>query len=159
MDKEQHRGSTQNQYDELTSNLHGTTIHGGGSRVQTKIFQRHISREEAASKTHKQSAVVTFTFLLFTSPLYISYLLFAFVQYEPGSEIHAMLILIYHVAHKMYITNSAINFVLYLFAGSRFRKDFVSLILHEKHVYQTSSSQSNSVSQQSTRVSLNIVRK
>ena len=128
--KNKHRGCTQNLSDALTPNFHGTTtFQGAGSRAQTKILQGHISREEASYKTHKQSAVllivVTSTFLLLTMPLYISYLLFAFIDYEGDLDTRGVLVLIYHIAHKICITNSAINFVLYLFAGTRFRRDFV----------------------------------
>ena len=102
--------------------------------------------------TQKQSAVllivVTSTFLLLTMPLYISYLLFAFIDCEGDLDTRVVLVLIYHIAHKMYITNSAIHFVLYLFPGTRFRRDFVSLFLCKKPAYQNTSSRSSSKSQE-----------
>ena len=155
--KNKHRGSAQNFSSHLiraaTPSLHG--------RVQTKMFQRHISKEEASYKTHKQSAVllivVTFTFIFLTLPLYVSYLLFAFAEYRNNPKTHSLLVLIYHTAHKMYIANSAINFMLYLLAGTRFRKDFVSLFLCRRSTDQLNTS---SVSQQiSSRISSNNVRK
>ena len=155
--RNKHRGTARNYPDAANPTPH----HG---KVQTKLIQRHISKEEASYRTHKQSAVllivVTFAFIFLTLPLYISYLLFSFVEYENDRNTHSLLILIYHIAHKMYVTNSAINFVLYLLAGTRFRKDFIGLFLCNKPRYQTNASNTSSVSHQITsRISENIVRK
>ena len=154
--KSKHRGSAQNFSSHLTSAA-TPSLHG---RVQTKMSQRDISKEEASYKTHEQSAVllivVTFTFIFLTLPLYVSYLLFAFAEYKNNPKTHSLLVLIYHTAHKMYIANSAINFMLYLLAGTRFRKDFVSLFLCRS----TDQLNSSSVSQQiSSRISSNNVGK
>ena len=156
-EKNKHRGSVHN-FSSHSTSAATPTLH---RRVQTKMFQRHISKEEASYKTHKQSAIllitVTFTFICLTLPLYISYLLFAFAEYRKDPKTHSLLILIYHTAHKMYIANSAINFILYLLAGTRFRKDFIGLFLCNQ---ATDQSNTSSVSQQITsRISSNNMRK
>ena len=70
--------------------------------------------------------LVTFTFLILNTPVNV---MIFYINYVPGSTpyYHAGVHLFYHVAEKAYFTNYAINFILYVLSGQKFRKDLVKL--------------------------------
>ena len=76
--------------------------------------------------------VVTFSFLLLTTPIYILFIYnmpFRMVNTPRG---FATFYFIYHLGEKSYYTNYAINFFLYVISGQKFRTDLVNLFLCNK---------------------------
>ena len=67
--------------------------------------------------------VVTTAFLLLTSPQYIRYIIFSFLNITKDEQTFAFATLFYHLTNKLFYTNSAVNFFLYCIAGSKFRSD------------------------------------
>ena len=70
--------------------------------------------------------LVTFTFLILNTPVNV---MIFYINYVKGNTpyYHAGVHLFYHVAEKAYFTNHAINFILYVLSGQKFRKDLVKL--------------------------------
>ena len=67
--------------------------------------------------------VVTTAFLLLTSPQYIRYIIFSFINITKDEQTFAFATMFYHLTNKLFYTNSAVNFFLYCIAGSKFRSD------------------------------------
>ena len=72
--------------------------------------------------------LVTFTFLILTTPAYLLFIYVMFVNYEESAESFADFTLFYSVAQKTYYTNYAMNFFLYVISGKKFRADLVQLL-------------------------------
>ena len=74
--------------------------------------------------------LVTFGFLILTTPLYI---LMFYQNFYQGSTpyYHAGFYLFYNIGEKTYYTNSGINFFFYVMSGQKFRTDFMNLFKWE----------------------------
>ena len=85
--------------------------------------------------------LVTFTFLILNTPVNV---MIFYINYVPGNTAyyHAGVHLFYHVAEKAYFTNHAINFILYVLSGQKFRKDLVKLFQcsESSEIFSTSGS-------------------
>ena len=70
--------------------------------------------------------LVTFGFLILTTPLYI---LMFYQNFYQGSTpyYHAGFYLFYNIGEKTYYTNSGINFFFYVMSGQKFRSDLMTL--------------------------------
>ena len=107
----------------------------------SKMLARHNigTDESSANATHKQNnrdrqmtlmlLVVTFTLLLLTIPQYLRYVIYNVVDRFASPDHLALYIFFYHVTNKLIISNSAINFFLYILAGSKFRSEAVNLLM------------------------------
>ena len=72
--------------------------------------------------------LVTFAYLIFVTPSTTYRMLYMFVADKINSpKMYAGYYLFYHIAQKMFSTNNAINFFLYVMSGQRFRDDLVKL--------------------------------
>ena len=71
--------------------------------------------------------LVTFAFLILTTPAYAFFLYVMFVNYTYSPQRFAGFHLFYNVAHKLYYTNYGINFYLYVMSGQKFRSDLLKL--------------------------------
>ena len=88
--------------------------------------------------------LVTFAFLILTTPTYVLVLYIMFVDYSKSAESFAGFHLFYNVGHKTYYTNYGINFFLYVISGQKFRNDLVKLFVRRKHeIAETSVTLSN----------------
>ena len=67
--------------------------------------------------------LVTFAFLILATPGYLFFLFVRVIDFFKTPKLLAGYFLFYHVAHKMYISNHAINFFLYVISGKKFRSD------------------------------------
>lgn len=67
--------------------------------------------------------LVTFALLLLTGPQYIRYLVYLIVDPSKDPWMFAVYILFVHVSNKLSFLNSSVNFFLYCFGGSKFRKE------------------------------------
>ena len=71
--------------------------------------------------------LVTFGFLILTTPGYVLFLYIMFVDFLSTPELFAEYYLFWNVAHKLHTTNHGINFFLYVISGHKFRTDLVKL--------------------------------
>ena len=71
--------------------------------------------------------LVSFTFLVLTTPACVFILYVMFVDYEKSASSFAEYYLFYHVGQKAPYTNNAINFFLYVTSGHKFRRDLIRL--------------------------------
>ena len=72
--------------------------------------------------------VVTFSFLILTSPMHVFLLFVQFFDYTKTAKSFALFYLLFNIAHKAYNTNYGINFYLYVISGHKFRTDLVTLM-------------------------------
>ena len=71
--------------------------------------------------------LVSFAFLLFTTPGYALIFYINFVNFLSSANSYAGYYLFYNVAQKLNYTNHGINFFLYVMSGHKFRNDLVKL--------------------------------
>ena len=83
--------------------------------------------------------LVTFAFLILTTPTYVLVLYIMFVDYTKSPKDFAGFHLFYNVGHKTYYTNYGINFFLYVMSGQKFRKDLMHLFIKRKQDAQDNS--------------------
>ena len=85
--------------------------------------------------------LVTTLFLVLMIPTYIRFVYPTFVKSDTPEK-YARLILFFHITHKLYNTNNAINFFLYCISGQKFRNDLKEIFCSSRR----SSSKSTSCS-------------
>ena len=71
--------------------------------------------------------LVTFTFLVVTTPAYCFFLYTMFYNYNKSPRAFAEFNIFYHFAQKGHFTNYGINFFLYVISGQKFRSDLINL--------------------------------
>ena len=71
--------------------------------------------------------LVTFAFLILTTPGYAMVMYVNFVDYTKSPKSFAEYYLVYHIGQKTYFTNYGINFFLYVISGHRFRSDLINI--------------------------------
>ena len=71
--------------------------------------------------------LVTFSFLLLTTPAYMLFLFNMIIDFNQSPRHQAGFQLFYSISEKTWYTNNAINFFLYIMSGTKFRKDFLLL--------------------------------
>ena len=71
--------------------------------------------------------LVTFSFLILTTPAYLWLIYDQFINYESTAKTFADFYFFYSVSQKMLYTNYGINFYLYVLSGTKFREDLRSL--------------------------------
>ena len=71
--------------------------------------------------------LVTFGFLILTTPAYIFLLYSLLVGQGDTPVMFAGYYLFYHIAQKTLFTNNGINFFFYVMSGHKFRTDLVTL--------------------------------
>ncbi len=100
----------------------------GSSKITD--FEVKNSKNNKMKNTERQLTtmllLVTALFLILMLPTYVRFILLTFLTLDTPRK-YANLFLVYHISHKLYHTNSGINFSLYLLSGSRFRRDLKEL--------------------------------
>ena len=79
--------------------------------------------------------LVAFSFFILITPMYAFIVYSMLVDYTETPYDFAVFNLFYNVMHKMFYTNNAINFFLYVISGNRFRTDLINLFKHTKKKY------------------------
>lgn len=106
----------------------------GGSFLRSRGPQ--TSGKDQSVKEQAQLTVmlllVNGVFLLLTMPVYVRYIIYTIVNYRTHPAVLATYILVYHITHKLYYTNNAVNFFLYCIGGSKFRKELKQLFVKIK---------------------------
>ncbi|CAH1792375.1 unnamed protein product [Owenia fusiformis] len=91
-----------------------------------KRIRKFFSKNSQDGQLTRMLLSVSFTLLLLTLPLNIIIMVNAFmshIELEP-----ATFYLIYSIANRLWFTNNAVNFYLYIFGGQKFRKDLIRLL-------------------------------
>ena len=110
-------------------------------RKSYKIKGKNILKEEGKGQSEGQGQItkrsemqvfvtlllVTFAFLILTTPAYVFFLYIQFFDYTKSVQRLAGFHLFYHVAQKLQYTNCGINFFLYVISGAKFRADLSKL--------------------------------
>ena len=85
------------------------------------------SNQRETKSSEKQVYVilllVTFSFLILTTPWYLFFLFIMFVDFSQSPRLLAEYYLFYNIGQKMQYTNHGINFFLYVISGKKFRTD------------------------------------
>lgn len=114
-----------------TNSSSNTSLQGNSSRgckIRTGLLSRLRSRSNSDSRRldkqlSKLLLVVSFTFLVLTLPQYIRYTAYVFINHQSDYVTFANYVLFYNLSQKLFMTNDAINFLLYCIGGTRFRGD------------------------------------
>ena len=139
--------------EEQTTTFASTGNHSHVNKRSPQTCSESKKSTEIDSRHQRQLTVmllvVTTTFLLLTSPQYVRYIIFSFLDITQDEQTFAFATLFYHLTNKLFYTNSAVNFFLYCIAGSKFRSD-VRLLWrrhfnrrreHPSHTHKSSSSE------------------
>ena len=100
----------------------GTLIHSANNQGQGQIKGQTSERQ-----IYIILLLVTFAFLILTTPGYVFLTYVLFYNYTKSAHSFAVYYLLYHIAHKLYNTNCGINFFLYVISGRKFRTDLLRL--------------------------------
>ena len=99
--------------------------------IQTRETLAATDQSDQQSKMHEKQIfaillLVSFTFLILTTPTYVLFLLNLIMDYSKVSpKYQAANRLFYSIAQKLNYTNNGINFFLYILPGTKFRNDFI----------------------------------
>ena len=101
--------------------------------IRTGKLLSATSQSNQRAQTHDKQIfvillLVSFTFLILTTPTYILFLLKLIIDFnQVAPKYHAANRLFYSVAQKWNYTNNGINFFLYILSGTKFRNDFLQM--------------------------------
>ena len=94
--------------------------------------------------------LVTFAFLILSTPAYIFFIYVIVVDFTKTPYLFARYYLLYHVSHKLHISNYGVNFYLYVISGKKFRTDLRNLFPHFKKNKKNNDSSVTSIESLST---------
>ena len=111
----------------------------GGTSGEAKFtvkFDSNVSSAQGGQVSKKSSErqltrlllTVSFVFLLLTLPIYIRHVVFTFIPRNTSIRTYVKYTLAFHVTNKLFITNSAINFLLYCITNKNFRSDVKQIL-------------------------------
>ena len=90
--------------------------------------QNQISKSKSAeTQIYLILLLVAFSFFILITPLYAFNLYVQFVDFAKSPKAFAEFYIFFQIMHKMYFTNNAINFFLYVISGQKFRNDLINL--------------------------------
>ena len=108
-------------------------IHTVRNRLKTASTNTNESRVKTSdTQIFMILLLVTFSFLVLTTPSYMLFLFNMIVDFNKSTEYKAGFSLFYTVSQKTWFTNNAINFFLYILSGTKFRNDFLHLFRYKK---------------------------
>ena len=106
-------------------------------KVKVKI-QTLVKQSRSRTLIHTMLLLVTFSYLLLTTPAYIMLLYINFVNPLQSPYHYAAYILFVQFGEKACYTNFRINFFLYVLSGQKFRKDLIDLFVQRSRKIQRS---------------------
>ena len=106
------------------SNNNLTTFEGQGQSQGQVSKMKNTERQ-----IYITLILVTFGFLVFTTPVYLVNLLVyaSVIGYGKTPRSSALYYMLYHLAQKTFYTNNGINFFFYVMSGQKFRTDLLKL--------------------------------
>ena len=116
--------------------MNSIIIHILRTRTLLKNTQSKVQTPNSVQRVDKQTFVilllVAFSFFVLITPLYAFTLYVEFVDISKSPKAFAGFYIFYQVMHKLYYTNNAINFFLYVISGRKFRNDLIRLFKFSK---------------------------
>ena len=97
------------------------------ARSQNQGQIQNSNRKNSEKQTYTMLLLVTFGFILLTSPAYAFMIYTTFVNFEKSPVLFAGFHFFLSTAQKLYYTNFGINFCFYVLSGQKFRRDLVGL--------------------------------
>ena len=117
--------------------MNGTIIHVIRTRSLLRTENKGKGQDQGQGQLNKIKSsetqifaillLVSFSFFILITPLYAFIVYSMVVDYTKSAYDFAVFYLFYNVMHKMFYTNNAINFLLYVISGKRFRTDLINL--------------------------------
>ena len=101
-------------------NTNADKLHNEGHSIADK--NRSKAMKNAENQLTIMLLLVTSLFLVLLIPTYIRFMYSTFVNPDTPKK-YATFMLFYHISHKLYNTNNAINFFLYCISGRKFRTE------------------------------------
>ena len=114
-------------------------------KIRKRSGLLHLERSHVKTGERKNSKVddkerqifailllVTFAFLILTTPRYVLFLCIMIMNFFSSPQRFAGYYLFYSVAQKLQVTNHAINFLLYVISGRKFRMDLLAIFKFKK---------------------------
>ena len=98
-----------------------------GSKGQGQNEGQTAKIKSSETQMYIMLLLVSFAFLLFTTPGYALIFYINFVNFLSSTNSYAGYYLFYNMAQKINYTNHGINFFLYVMSGHKFRSDLVKL--------------------------------
>ena len=111
----------------LLLTMNSVIIHKIRHRSLSTSVRNAKGAKNAESQLFAILLLVTFAFLILTTPGYFLFLFIMFVNFFETAQLFAGYYLLYSVAQKLHVTNHGINFFLYVISGQKFRTDLVNL--------------------------------
>ena len=102
-------------------------------KIRTRsVFKQKVISSDDKTKTSESQMfavllLVTFTFMLLTTPAYVFFLYTRVEDFSKTPKNLAIYYLFYNCVQKMAYTNCGINFFLYVISGRKFRTDLQNL--------------------------------
>ena len=91
------------------------------------LKMRQSAMKNAENQVTIMLLLVTTLFLILLIPTYIRFVCLTFMNPDTPSK-YAFSFFLFHVTHKLYNTNSGINFFLYCISGQKFRNDLKEIL-------------------------------
>ena len=112
--------------------MNSVIIHKLRMRKQSRLNEGQGQNEGQMLKSSEKQIfaillLVAFSFFILVTPLYAFSLYSMLFDYTKTPERFAGFYLFNHIIQKMYFTNNAINFFLYVISGHKFRNDLLGL--------------------------------
>ena len=135
--------------------MNSVIIHKLRTRTITKSVKTISDGAEGKMSKGKNSErqvfaillLVTFGFLILTTPGYLLFLFIMLVDFFTSPTIFAGYYLFYNVAQKLHYTNHGINFFFYVISGRKFRTNLIKLFINKYRFTGTAHSQSTELTQ------------
>ena len=114
--------------------MNSVTIH----KIRTRsVFRQDVTSSGDENYKTKSSdsqmfavlLLVTFTFIVLTTPAYVFFLYIRIVDFSKTPGNLAVYYLFYNCVQKTKYTNYGINFFLYVISGRKFRTDIIIIII------------------------------
>ena len=121
--------STKSSGTSMETKFTNDSVSGQAGSDDTTVSGVNSKKGGATSQAASQRSLtlmlllVSFTFLMFQSPLYIFYIVYMFKDYLSSAEAFATFNLAIAIVYNVYQINHGINFYLYCLGGSKFRRD------------------------------------
>ena len=106
-------------------NTNADKLHNEGHRIADT--NRSKAMKNAENQLTIMLLLVTSLFLVLLIPTYIRFMYSTFVNPDTPKK-YATFMLFYHISHKLYNTNNAINFFLYCISGRKFRTELKEIL-------------------------------
>ena len=100
--------------------------------TNTGLEMRKGAMKKAENQLTIMLLLVTTLFLILLIPTYVRFVYLTFVKPDTPYK-YALSTFLFHVTHKLYNTNSGINFFLYCISGQKFRNDLKEILCFRRN--------------------------